>query len=147
MNEKIESISLRRRIVLMIMASAFLLWQIPSMDFFGKIAEGNESLAGLISAAGFLIWAGALVLFLLTGRTANCRSDPKAAAILEDELVRSNRSKAFIVGYFFTLLTSALVFAASLFQPFTGIDAAHVILVIAVVAPIYAFVVLERINA
>lgn len=40
-----------------------------------------------------------------------------------------------------------LEFGTSLFLPVSGTDAAHVILVVAVVAPIYAFVILERINA
>jgi hypothetical protein len=147
MNDKIESRSLQRRIALMIMASAFLAWQIPIMDFFSKLVEGNQTVVGLISAAGFLIWAGTLVFLLFTGRIAVVRSDPKVAAALEDELVRANRSKAFSIGYAVVLVTAALVFAISLFQPLTGMDAAHVILVAAVVAPMYAFVVLERINA
>jgi hypothetical protein len=66
---------------------------------------------------------------------------------LEDELVRSNRSRAFSVGYFVTLAAAAIVFAISLIKPLTGNDAAHLILVIAVIAPMYAFAVLERPGA
>lgn len=147
MNDEIESRSLRRRIVLMIMASAFLAWQIPGMDFIGNIAAGNDTVAGLISGTGFLVWAGALVFLLVTGRPSAASANPKVSAALEDELVRSNRSRSFVIGYAVTLTTSVLVFGLNLVRPISGLDAAHLILVAAVAAPMYAFVVLERANA
>lgn len=147
MPDEIESRSLRRRIALMVMAAAFLVWQVPMMDFLDEIAGEDLRATELVSIVGFLVWAGALVILLYTGRMASRTTDPSVAAALEDELVRSNRSRAFMVGYFVTLATSAVVFASSLFLPITGSDAAHLILVAAVVVPIYAFVVLERKNA
>lgn len=147
MDDEVETRSLWRRIVLMIMASAFLVWQIPLMDFFAVIAADNNRIPALVSVIGFVTWAALLIGLLVTGRIATVRSDPKVAAALEDELVRANRLKAFIIGYGITAATAAIVFALSLFQPVTGSDAAHIILVAAVVAPIYTFVVLERINA
>jgi hypothetical protein len=39
------------------------------------------------------------------------------------------------------------MFGISLFLPVSGNDAAHLIMVVAVVAPICAFVILEHINA
>lgn len=147
MTNEVEARSQRRRIVLMVMASAFLIWQIPAMDLFDGVARGSERLKSLLSGAGFLIWAGALVVLLATGKVAARSDSPAVMSALEDELVRSNRSKAFIVGYIVTLVTAGVVFAISLIKPLTGIDAAHLILVIAVVTPMFAFVVLERINA
>lgn len=147
MHDEIESRSLRRRIILMVMASAFLAWQVPLMDFFGSLAGGSDVLARVVSVAGFLVWAGTLVVLLITGRAAARGTTPEIMAALQDELVQWNRSRAFSVGYMVTLAASAVMFAASLFWPITGTDAAHLILVTAVVAPIYAFVVLERMNA
>jgi len=147
MHDEIEAKSHLRRIMLMIMASAFMVWQVPLMDFFGEISGGNNRISALVSGVGFLTWAGLLIGLLITGRIATVRSDPRVAAALDDELVRSNRTKAFLAGYIAALVISAIVLALSLFQPVTGTDAAHIILVAAVVAPIYAFVVLERINA
>ena len=147
MNDEIESRSLRRRILLMVNASAFLVWQIPGMDFVADFSVDNLRVSGLISIAGFLIWAGALVFLLFNGRIASRSTDPKVEAALEDELVRSNRSRAFMVGYFVTLSAAAIVFVLSLFVPVTGRDAAQLVLVAAVVVPIYAFAILERTNA
>jgi len=147
MPDEIERRSLRRRILLMVMASAFLVWQVPAMDFFDGIAGRENPLFRIASLAGFLVWAAGLVMLFTYGRVARGVDAPEITAALEDELVRSNRRRAFTAGYAVSLATSAVVFAASLFWPITGSDAAHLVLVAAVVAPMYAFAVLERINA
>jgi len=147
MNDDVETQSQRRRIVLMVMASAFMVWQVPAMDFFAGVADGGANLNSLLSAAGFLVWAGGLVFLFASGRAAARSDNPAVMSALEDELVRSNRAKAFSVGYFVTLVTSGIVFAITLIEPLTGADAAHLILIIAVVTPMYTFVLLERRGA
>lgn len=147
MTNEVETRSQRRRIVLMVMASAFLIWQVPAMDFFAGAAIENERLKSLLSGAGFLIWAGGLVVLLASGRAAARGENVAVNAALEDELVQSNRSKAFVIGYIVTLFTSGVVFALNLITPLTGLDVAHLILVIAVVTPMFAFVFLERPSA
>lgn len=147
MHDEIEYRSLRRRLLLMLMASAFLVWQVPAMDFFEGLAGVDDRAIRFASLAGFLIWAASLVFLLTSGRVARRGARPEVTAALEDELVRSNRGKAFAVGYAVALATAAVVFGASLFWPVSGSDAAHLVLVAAVVAPMYAFAVLERVNA
>jgi hypothetical protein len=147
MNDELEFRSRRRRIVLLLMASAFLVWQVPGMDFFNAIVAGDRRLAGIVSVGGFLVWALGLVTLLATGKGYARIVRPEVRAALEDELVRSNRSRAFTVGYIVALVSAALLFGISLFLPVSGTDAAHLIMVVAVVAPIYAFVILEHINA
>jgi hypothetical protein len=147
MNDEIESRSVRRRILLMVMASAFLVWQIPGMDFLGEISAENPRASQWAAIAGFLVWAAALVFLLYSGRVATRTKNAAVAAALEDELVRANRSRAFIIGYFAALAIATIVFTMSLFLPITGRDAAQLILVGAVVIPMYAFAILERVNA
>lgn len=147
MQDELESRSRRRRLKLLLMASAFLVWQVPGMDFFNAVAAGDHHVAALVSIAGFLVWAAGLVSLLISGRGAARKVRPDVQRALEDELVRANRSKAFYYGYFAALVVAGAMFAISLFLPVTGTDAAHLILVIAVVAPIYAFVILEHVNA
>ena len=147
MHDEIEHRSRRRRLLLMLMASAFLVWQVPAMDFFDGITGVDDTAIRLASLGGFLVWAASLVFLLASGRVARRSAGPEVTAALEDELVRSNRGKAFGVGYAVALATSAVVFGASLFWPINGSDAAHLVLVAAVVAPMYAFAVLERVNA
>jgi hypothetical protein len=132
---------------MMVMASAFLIWQVPAMDFFDRLAEDSGAAARLLSISGFIIWATALLGWMMLGRIATRGASASVALALDDELVKANRSKAFLSGYIASLITSAAIFSVSLFQPVTGIEAAHLILIVSVVTPMYAFVFLERDRA
>ncbi len=147
MADGLERASLARRVVLMVMASAFLVWQVPHMDMFERLAGDSHGVARSLSTFGFLVWIAALVALLYSGRLLARRLSSEARAALEDELVAWNRGRAFTIGYAVALIAAAVMFAISLYQPVSGADAAHVVLVAAVVAPMYAFAVLERINA
>ena len=133
-----------RRMVMMIMASAFLIWQVPAMDFFDRLAAESSAAARLLSLFGFVVWAIALLGWMMSGRIATRGASTSVASALEDELVRSNRSKSVLSGYIASIATSATILGFSLFQPVTGSEAAHLILIVAIVTPIYTFVFLDR---
>lgn len=147
MSNDVETRSQRRRVVLIVMASAFMIWQVPAMDFFAGSADGGMNPKHVLAAAGFLVWAAGLVYLLASARIAARSDNPAVISALEDELVRANRSRAFSIGYFVTLAASGMLFAIGQFKPLTGNDAAHLIMVIAVVTPMYVFAVLERPGA
>lgn len=138
--EKIERLAQRRRILLMVSAGAFLAWQIPLMDSFSQWQDGGAS---LISLAGFLIWAASLIAVFVWGRKVGVR-DPEARAALEDELTQANRARAFSFAYWVMLIGAAGLLALSQFQPVTGTEAAHIVVVLGVVAPLFRFAILER---
>ena len=138
--EKIERLAQRRRILLMVSAGAFLAWQIPLMDSFSQWQAGSAS---LISLAGFLIWAAALIAVFVWGRAAGVR-DPDARAALEDELTQANRARAFSFAYWVMLVGAAGLLALSQFQPVTATEVAHIIVVLGVAAPLFRFALLER---
>ena len=142
-----EKRSRQRRVALMTMASAFLVWQVPGMDWFERVAGDFDPARRLLSIVGFVVWAGALLGWLILGRAGTRGASAAVASALEDELVKSNRLQAFLYGYVAVLVTSAAMFGISLFQPISGTQSAHLILVVAVVVPIYAFVFLERSRA
>ena len=71
----------------------------------------------------------------------------KEVMALNDELTQANRKRAFVVGYTAMMLCSGFLFALSLFVPVAGVEAAHLILVVGVVAPLYSFAGLERVGA
>ncbi len=147
MNDETELRSRQRRVVLMVMASAFLAWQVPYMDAFSGMDSAGSSPLDIVSFIGFVAWAGGLVWLLARGRVLVRRASPAVRSALEDELVRANRAKAFNVGYVAAVGVAAVMFSLSLFLPVSGTDAAHVVLIAGVVTPLYAFAVLERINA
>ncbi|MEX2495174.1 MAG: hypothetical protein WD448_03740 [Woeseia sp.] len=147
MNDETELRSRQRRVVLMVMASAFLAWQVPYMDAFSGIEAAGPSALDIVSFVGFIAWAAGLVWLLARGRVLVRRASPAVRSALEDELVKANRARAFNVGYVAAVGVAAVMFSLSLFLPVSGTDAAHVVLIAGVVTPLYAFAVLERINA
>ncbi len=147
MNQDPELASRRRRILLMVMASAFLVWQVPGMDFFERLAGAGGSTASSVAVAGFAVWAIALVALLASGKGFLWSASKQMRYVLEDELVKANRSTAFLIGYLVTLAAAVLMFAVSLYWPVSGTEAAHLIMVLGVVAPMYAFALLDRFNA
>ena len=142
-----EKRSSLRRLVMMVMASAFLVWQVPTMDFFDRVASDASVAARLLSISGFVVCAVALFLWVMLGRIAARGASASVASALEDELVKLNRSRAVLTGYAVAIFMSAVIFGVSLFQPVTGREASHLILVVAIVTPIYAFVFLDRERA
>ena len=142
----IERIAMRRRFGLMLCASAFLVWQVPMMDFSEALAAGDDIIKTIISLAGFAVWI--VTLLMLVGPWRPFKQDAKVEAALNDELTRANRAKAFIAGYVVMLVAAAGLFALTHFEPHFegvgGMDAAHIILVLGVAIPLYAFAFLER---
>lgn len=147
MSDEVERRSRQRRVVLMVMASAFLAWQVPYMDAFASWQATGATLLLFVSLAGFLAWGAGLAWLLVRGHVSVRRASPAVRSALEDELVRANRTRAFNIGYVAAVGMAAVMFGLSLFLPVTGADAAHAVLIVGVVTPLYAFAVLERVNA
>lgn len=144
MLDTVEKQSNRRAFLMMFMASAFLAWQVPAMDFFERFAQGTPRTVDIVGLLGGLAWLVALVILFAKGGRKRGTAAERAA--LEDELVKANRMAAFRVGYFSMLVVAALMLALSLFTETTPNDVAQIILAIGVVAPMYTFAWLERRN-
>lgn len=147
MSNEVERQSRRRRVLLMIMASGFLVWQIPSMDLFARLADGASPVARAVSLAGLLIWAAGLVFLLSKSRYLVRKASAQERAALEDELVQANRARAFSAGYWAMLVAAGALFAAHQYWPLSGGDIAQLVLMAGVAVPLYAFAILERVNA
>ena len=145
MPNDVDRLSNRRAFLMMLMASAFLVWQVPGMDYLDNLAGREMRSVDIIGIVGAIVWALALVALFMTGGRKGGSAETRAA--LEDELVQANRANAFKIGYLVMLGVAALMFGVSLFNPVTGRDSAHMVLVAGVVAPMYTFAFLERRNA
>ena len=145
MPNETEKLSNRRAFLMMLMASAFLIWQVPAMDYFDGLGETEIRRVDIVGMVGGVAWMIALIALFATGGRKS--GSPETRAALEDELVKANRASAVKAGYIVMLGIAALMFALSLFNPVTGRDSAHMVLVAGVVAPMYAFAFLERRNA
>lgn len=141
MTDEVERYSRRRRYILIGMALAFLIWQVAGFGIFDDFASGDRRAVRIVSVAAAILWAGMLV-WLVAGKAMRGASAPARAA-LDDELVRANRAQAFAAGYWITLAVAAIVFAAALFADIEAHKAVQLILISAVVAPMFAFAWLE----
>ena len=139
-----EKQSNRRANLIIAMASALLIVQVPSMDVFqgASTHDFHFTIFGAVLSTISIIGGIWVVV-----RGGNNQGTPATQAALEDELVKANRSTAMHVGYFAMLGATVLLFLLSLFSSPTARDVAHIILVTGVVAPMYTFGFLERRNA
>lgn len=137
-----EKVSNRRSLGVMVAASAFLVWQVPLMDASERLVSEANVIVTAVSLSGFLVWI--LVLLWLISPWRLFTRDARLREALNDELTQLNRKRAFIVGYVAMLVCSGALLVLSLLVPVKGSEAAHLILVIGVVAPLYSFARLER---
>lgn len=141
MTDEVEKYSRRRQRLLVFMACAFLVWQFAGLEIFNDFAGGDRRFVRVISLLAFAFWAGVLV-WLVAGKAMRGAS-ASAQTALNDELVRANRARAFATGYWAMLVVAGIVFAASMFFDIRANEAAQIILVSGVVAPMFAFAWLE----
>lgn len=141
MEDEVDKYSRKRRGLLIGMACAFIIWQLFGFGIFDDFAGGDRRYTGVISLLAFAVWVFALIR-LVWGRGIRGAS-PGAQLALDDELVKANRAKAFTFGYGATLVASGIVFAVSMFFEIKANEAAQIILVTGVVAPMFAFARLE----
>lgn len=137
-----EKASNRRRVGVMVSASAFLVWQVPLMDASERLVAEANVIATAVSLAGFFVWI--LVLLWLIGPSRPFTRNVRLREALNDELTQANRKRAFLVGYVATMLCAGSLMVLSLLVPIKGSEAAHLILVVGAVAPLYSFARLER---
>ena len=90
-----------------------------------------------VSFLGFGVWIASLVKLL---RPA---PDARTAAVLDDELTRHNRHRAFTAGYWLMLVTAAGALLLGTLVPLPLEITLRVLLVVGVAAPLLRFVVLE----
>ncbi|MEO1029061.1 MAG: hypothetical protein AAFX02_08405 [Pseudomonadota bacterium] len=145
MPDSVEKQSNRRAFLMMFLASTFLIWQVPAMDFLERMSHGTQRLVDIVAVIGGLLWVVALVGLVRFGGRKTGPAETRAA--LEDELVQANRATAFRVGYFAMLVATTAMFALAMFGDPSPRDVAHIILIAGVVTPMYAFAFLERRNA
>ena len=147
MTDPVETLSLRRRIILMLLASSYLTSQIPSMDWVRGPDSGARRMVDNFADLGQLGFVIGMVLLLYTGRKLFRRAPEDVQAALEDDLVKSNRISAMRIGYIGMMVAALVLFLMSGFIEMNGRDVLRIFMSIGVALPIYAFVILERRNA
>lgn len=143
MIKDIEKVSRRRAMIMMLVASTYLTWQVPSMDWVRSFEDGNRRLTDNVADFGQIAFTLALLLLVFSSRKIIPKLSKPAQDVLEDELVREHRFKAMRAGYLGMIFMAVFLFLSSRFQSIPGNDAARIMLAIGVALPLYWFAFLE----
>ena len=139
---EIEKLTQRLSVTLFFTASAFLLWQggmalselVDAQSVFHKIGNG-------MALVGSLVWVAAMIYFV---RYQYRVKKARAGCVLDDEWARQVRLQAVAIGSFITFVTIAVVYVSLSFIDVPVRGAVHLIFVMAIAAPLFAYVFIER---
>ncbi len=104
--------------------------------------EPGERTVDHVRIAAWLIWVAVLLALLATGGALIKRKSVRA--LMDDESTRSNRLRAYTVGFWAAVGSAMLLYAIAFFEPVSGPEAIHLIVTAAVAGALLTFGRLER---
>jgi hypothetical protein len=120
----------------------FIIWQAM---FFADRTEAPMRDVDTFRISAWLVWVVALLLALATGgallRGRGIRH------LINDELTRSNRAHAFVVGFWAAAVAGIALYVLTMFETVSGREAIHVILSAGIGAALLTFAARERRTA
>lgn len=134
--ETVERTAGRRLILLVANLAAWGVWQATQLDLVRRLIEAPA----LVAPVAIVVWIATLALLLRRPATA-------LRAQLDDELARHNRREAFQFGFWVMLAAAAVLLAVTAFAELSASDAARLVLMAGVAAPLARLVLLERVGA
>lgn len=143
MNE-VDQLVRRRAYILMLSAFCFAAWQ--GAWLASDIAADQSTLfflASVITTFAAIGWAIAMLAFVLFGKKV---ARLRGKAVIDDELTRQNRFRAFSYGWVFTLLFVSVGVGAETLWSGTAYISLRLAQIAAVSAPMYAFARMELVN-
>ena len=137
--EKAERLGRRRSRVMAVQAALFVGWQ---GLFLSKLADDKVRIVSSVKISAWMVWAVALLVLLATG--GGLLRWRKYRSLLDDELTRANRTKAYVYGFWAAMVSALAFYALSLFEPLTARDAIHGILSAGIGTGLVLFSLLDR---
>jgi hypothetical protein len=140
--EKAERLGRRRARMFFFQGLIFMIWQ---TTFYTSPAASPLRTVDAVKISAWLVWAVILLVLLATGgfpfRGRAMR------ALLDDELTKRNRTRAYVLGFWMAMFAALAVYVIGMFEIVTGREAVHIILSIAIGSAIFSFGVNERRSA
>jgi hypothetical protein len=133
-----DMLARRRQWLLVLAALGFLIWQLCRLVLALATRSVPAPAMLVASLTGFLVFIAALAGVFLWAKQARGR------AALEDEMTRHNRLQAFATGFWAMLLAAGCLFGLGQFVALPGSEAARLVMITGVVAPLLRFAMLER---
>ncbi|MFT5198406.1 MAG: hypothetical protein ACI87O_001063 [Planctomycetota bacterium] len=142
--DELDQLLKRRAQILIIAALGFAAWQ-GSLLAADLLEAGTSAFvtASIGVSLGALVFAGAMVAFQIFGRKV---SKLKACSVIDDELTRQNRYKAFAYGWIYTLAVVSLGLGVETIWPGTAFISQRIALIVSVSVPMVAFGRMELKN-
>jgi hypothetical protein len=119
----------------------FMMWQ----SAYFRITPQDLQLGRAVDhvkVASYVIFALLLLAFL--ARSGGYGWSREIRRILNDDVTRDNRRRAFEMGFWAAVIAVLGCWVALLFKPFGAFDALHIVLSAALAAALVTFAVLER---
>ena len=140
--ERADRIGRRRARLFAVQAILFITWQ---GLFISAQSEAPMRNVDLVRQGAWILWVVALLIMLATGGAL--LRGRRVRELLNDELTRKNRTRAYAIGFWAGVGASIGLYAVALFEPVTGRDAVHIAVSAALGAALLTFARLERRSA
>jgi hypothetical protein len=131
----VDQISRGRVGFLLLNGIAFAVWQITEMRQFEGVWAG--SIISILGSSAFILWTVTLAALFAP---VFVRKRP----IIEDELTRQNRRRAFGWGYWLVIASAVLALFVASNTTVAAQDLLRMVLIVGVSAPIIRFAFMER---
>lgn len=140
--ERADGVGRRRARIFAVQAILFISWQAL---YFSGPAEDPMRTVSAVKLSAWFVWALALLLLLATG--GGLLRHRKLRGLLNDELTRQHRTRAYVTGFWAAAGACILLYLVGMFEPVSGREAIHIILSAGVGAALLTFAILERRTA
>lgn len=127
--------------ILLASGAMFLVWQVGYFTVIHTPQSGLRTV-DLVATAGLLAWAGALLMLVATGGGAFRSREVRE--ILDDELARAQRGKAYQNAFWALMLVAFAGYVATTFSEVPARLLAHVSLSAGVLAAVATLAYLRR---
>ncbi|HEX3699854.1 MAG TPA: hypothetical protein VHV27_04185 [Phenylobacterium sp.] len=140
-SQLIERLQKRRTQLAFFQGIVFMMWQSAYM----RITAGQLSFVRAVehvNAAAYVILAILLMVFL--ARSGGFGWSKDVRRILNDEVTRDNRRRAFEIGFWAAMVAALACAVVQMFAPFPAFDALHIVLSAGLAGALLTFALLER---
>jgi hypothetical protein len=136
---KAEKLARSRARVMAAQAVLFLSWQFL---FVSAGADGGARTVDHVRLSAWMVWSVVLLVLLATG--GGWIRGRKVRPLLDDELTRSHRARAYAFGFWAAMASAILLYAVDMADPVTSRAAIHVIVSAGIGVALLTFSILDR---
>lgn len=136
---KADKLARRRARVMAVQAVFFISWQ--ALFVTGQVESSGRAVDHFRISA-WLVWSIVLLVLLATG--GGLVLGRKVRPLLEDELTRSHRARAYAWGFWAAMASAIGLYAVDMVEPVTAREAIHILVSAGIGVALLTFSILDR---